>query len=68
MLFGGDGLQKGFCFGSTTNLHFFPYKVSRRLSHSNKGSRRFQKGDLKILQFVRSREGATRNVLLNSAV
>ena len=48
MLFGGDGLQKGFCFGSTTNLHFFPYKVSRRLSHSNKGSRRFQKGDFKI--------------------
>ena len=48
MLFGGDGLQKGFCCGSTTNLHFFPYKVSRRSSHSNRGFRRFHKGDLKI--------------------
>ena len=48
MLFGGDGLQKGFCFGSTFNLHFFPYKVSRRSSHSNRGFRRFHDGDFKI--------------------
>ena len=44
MLSGGDGsrkLQREFCFESTTNLHFFPYEVSRRSSHSNRGSRRF---------------------------
>ena len=48
MLFGGDGLQKGFCFGSKTNLYFFPYEVSRRSSHSNRGSGRFHKGDFTI--------------------
>ena len=48
MLFGGGGLQKGFCFGSTTNHHFFLYGVSRRSSHSNRGSRRFHKGDFNI--------------------
>ena len=44
MLSGGDGsrkLQREFCFESTTNLHFFPYEVSRRSSHSNRGSQRF---------------------------
>ena len=48
MLFGGDGLQKGFCFGSTTNLYFSPHEVSRRPSHSNRGSRGFHKGDFTI--------------------
>ena len=48
MLFGGDGFQKGFCFGSRTILHFFPYEVSGRSSHSSRGSRRFHKGDFKI--------------------
>ena len=51
MLFGDDDLRKsqiGFCFGSTTNLYFFPYEVSRRSSHSNRGSGRFHKGDFTI--------------------
>ena len=48
MLFGGDGLQKGFCFGLKTNLYFFPYEVSRRSRHSNRGSRRFHKGNFTI--------------------
>ena len=72
MLFGGDSLQKlnkAFCFGSTPNLHFFPYKLSRRSSHSKRGSRRFHKGGYKnFYQFVHSREGATHDVLMNSAV
>ena len=52
MLFGDDDLRKlqiGFCFGSTTNLYFFTYEVSRRSSHSNRGSGRFHKG---ISQFI----------------
>ena len=48
MLFEGDGLQKGFFFGLTTNHHFFLYEVFRRSSHSNRGSRRFHKGGFKI--------------------
>ena len=44
MLFGGDGpwkFQREFCFESTMNLHFFPYEVSRRSSHSTRSPRRF---------------------------
>ena len=66
MLLGDDGLrklQKGFCFGSKTNLHFFLYKVSLRSSHSKRGSRRFQKRDFKI--YISLYAHAKGGVLLN---